>query len=77
MQTTKKCHDIRKHTSPERGSVFLSTKPSDIFQELSVHQNAFQHILGEKVGSWGGSQKSGGLLAFLDSYCFCEMRMVL
>lgn len=47
--TNKKLHDnIRKHTILERGSILLSSKPSDMFQELSVHQIAFQSILGGK-----------------------------
>lgn len=45
-QTNKKLHDnIRKHTILERRSILLSSKLSDMFQELSVHQIAFQSIL--------------------------------
>lgn len=74
-QNNKNPHDnTTKHTSPERGSILLSTKPSDMFQELSVHQIAFQHVLGEGKKK---RQISGVLLAFLGSYCFCEIRMVV
>lgn len=45
-QTNKKLHDnIRKYTVLERRSILLSSKLSDMFQELSVHQIAFQSIL--------------------------------
>lgn len=48
-QTNKKLHDnIRKHTILERGSILLSSKSSDMFQELSVYQIAFQSIPGGK-----------------------------
>lgn len=79
-QTNKKLHDnIRKHTILERGSILLSSKPSDMFQELSVHQIAFQSILGGKKikKKREKRQKSGGLLTFLDSCCSREVRMVV
>lgn len=79
-QTNKKLHDnIRKYTVLERRSILLSSKLSDMFQELSVHQIAFQSILegGKKERKKEKRQISVGLFTFFDSCCSCEVRMVM